>query len=297
MKEKIERLNRDYGKGEAVRFTLEHGGFPFLKIKNRFAEATIALQGAHLCHYARHQDVPLLWLSECAVYKAGKAIRGGVPVCWPWFGTHPKDASLPNHGFARTADWAVLKVKEQSDGTTEAVFWLRDTPESLSMWPYRFRLSLRFVIGSKLTLELTTENCDEEAFEIGCALHTYFNVSGIEDVAISGLEELRYFDKLDSTYKVQRGAVRFSEETDRVYLDPPAAILLEDARRTVRVQPRGSRSTVVWNPWADKARSFDDMQNEAYQDMVCIETANTLDDRRTIKTGERHTLGFEISLP
>jgi glucose-6-phosphate 1-epimerase len=297
MKEKIERLNRDFGSGESVRFTLERNAFPFLKIRNSFAEATIALQGAHLCHFARHGDAPLLWLSESAMFEAGKAIRGGVPVCWPWFGAHPKDASLPNHGFARTADWEVLKVKERSDGATEAVFQLRDTPSSRSFWPYRFRLTLKIVVGKGLTLELATENCDEEAFEIGSALHTYFSVSEIEDVAISGLEGLRYFDQLDSTYKLQRGEVRFSEETDRVYLDPPGGILLKDARHTVRIQPRGSRSTVVWNPWADKVRSFGDMQNEAYHDMVCIETANAIDDRRMIKAGERHTLGFEISAP
>jgi glucose-6-phosphate 1-epimerase len=296
MKEKIERLNRDFGNGDSVRFTLEHGAFPFLQIRNRFAEATIALQGAHLCHFGRLGETPLLWLSESAVFEAGKAIRGGVPVCWPWFGPHPLDSSLPNHGFARTADWDVLQVNERCDGATEAVFQLLDTPKSRLLWPYRFRLSLKMVIARNLTLELTTENCDEEVFEIGSALHTYFSISGIEDVAISELAGVRYFDQLDGTYKLQAIAVRFSGETDRVYLNPPGTITLEDAQRKVNIRSRGSRSAVVWNPWAKKSRTFSDMRDDAYKKMVCIETANALEDKRLIAAGERHTLGFEITM-
>lgn len=295
MNEKIETLNRDFGNGESVRFVAEHKDFPSLWIRNRFAEAKIALQGAHLYHFARHGEAPLLWLSETAIFKTGKAIRGGVPVCWPWFGPHPHDTALPNHGFARTAEWDVVRVEERSDGATEAVFRLHDTQKSRSLWPYRFRLTLKMIIAEALTLELTTENRDREAFEIGSALHTYFNVSEIEKISVSGLERVRYFDQLDQKYKLQSGPVRFCEETDRIYLKPPDVITLEDAHRSVRIVQKGSRSAVIWNPWAQKSKSFADMQNDAYKKMVCIETANALEDIRILASGESHTLGFEIT--
>lgn len=272
-----------------------NNGFEYLEITNTSARAKIALQGAHLFHYQRVDRQPLLWLSETSFLEAGKAIRGGVPICWPWFGKHTTDRSLPQHGFARNSVWKLLGVTETNADSSEVKLQLKSSVESIKIWPYRFELLLRITIAQTLTVALTTTNCDQHPFEISSALHSYFSVADIKDVVVEGLDNAPYFDALTQENKTQKGNVYISEEVDRVYQKVNNPLTLHDRKRTVQISAEGSASTVVWNPWQEKCARMNDMQEDGYKTMLCVETANAMDDERTIPPGEKHTLTTIIS--
>ena len=270
-------------------------GFEYIEIINTSARAKIALQGAHLFHYERVGHQPLLWLSETSFFEGGKAIRGGVPICWPWFGKHKTDSSLPQHGFARNSVWKLLGVTEPHAGSTEVELQLKSSVESLNIWPYRFELLLRITIAQTLTIALTTTNCDQQAFEISSALHSYFSVADIKDVVVEGLDSTPYFDALTQELKTQEGNVSIAEEVDRVYQNVHQPLTLHDQKRTVHIGAEGSSSVVIWNPWKEKSATMSDMTDNAYTTMLCIETANALEDARRVPPGGEHILTTVIS--
>ncbi|HIP51335.1 MAG TPA: D-hexose-6-phosphate mutarotase, partial [Campylobacterales bacterium] len=168
--------------------------FKYIEVKNQHATAKIALQGAHLFHYQAKDKEPLLWLSKKAYFEKGKAIRGGVPICFPWFGKDNTDPSLPQHGFARKQVWKLISTHELADGSTHLQLMLTPNKETRALWDYSFVLIYDVTVGAELTLKLTTINTDTQAFEITQALHSYFNVSNIENVSIEGLENSIYYD-------------------------------------------------------------------------------------------------------
>ena len=272
-------------------------GFEYIEVRNARAQAKIALQGAHLFHYQRQNQQPLIWLSETSFFEPGKAIRGGIPICWPWFGKHPgnKNKEFPQHGFARTALWELLEVDEPSEDETKLTLQLHHLPEHFKLWPYRFELRLHITIGRTLTLSLTTTNRDQQSVELTSALHSYFAVSNIQDISIEGLENTPYLDTLTNSREIQKGRIEISQEVDRIYQQVQYPLILQDGERTVTINATGSTSAVVWNPWIDKCARMGDMHDGAYRTMVCIETANALDDVRTIAPGGEHTLGAVIS--
>lgn len=263
-------------------------GFEYLEISNRYALARVALQGAHLFHYEKSGASPLLWLSEAAYFEEGKAIRGGIPVCWPWFGPNKEDSSLPQHGFARVSKWKVTEQKELQDGSSVVVLELQ-TP-----WKFSYGLTLKVEVGERLQLSLTTINLDSEPFEITAAFHSYFAVSDISDTLLYGLEGCEYFDQLSATHHLQKGNVHFSEEIDRVYFNPGQILRVKDRQREIRITTEGSSSVVVWNPWIQKAASMKDMHEGGYREFVCVESANALKDSRILEAGMQHTLKMDV---
>lgn len=265
-------------------------GFEYIEIENKSATAKVALQGGHLFHYQQQGKKPLLWLSPKSHFESGKAIRGGIPLCWPWFGKHSTDPALPQHGFARISTFELLESNEPDENTTKLVLQLQSSPETLRLWPYQFQLLLRITIGPTLTVALTTRNCDTKSFTITSALHSYFAVSYIGYVSVQGLENIKYWDSLTNDTKIQKGSIRISEEVDRVYQKTTGSQQLHDSDRTIQIASEGSSSTVVWNPWKDKSMRMADMQDDAYRTMLCIETANALEDARKLASGEEHTL-------
>lgn len=267
--------------------------FEYIEVKNEAAEAKVALQGAHLFHYARAGEEPILWLSEASDFELGKAIRGGVPVCWPWFGFN-KDKSLPQHGFARTALWEFVGSDEVDAKTTVLTLRLTHDEKKLQMWNYRFLLELKITISDKLSMELKTTNLDDKSFKISQALHTYFSVSHISEVAIKGLDKKPYLDALTWKNEIQNGDITFNQEVDRVYQEVDGEIVLSDKRREVHIKNSGSSSVVVWNPWIEKTLRMSAMQEDAYKHMLCIESANAFDDARVLKPKEVHILGAVI---
>ena len=265
-------------------------GFEYIVIENKSANAKVALQGGHLFHYQKHGSPPLLWLSGKSRFETGKAIRGGIPICWPWFGKHSTDATLPQHGFARTSLFELLEVTEPDENTTELLLQLQNSTETLALWPYQFKVLLHIIIGKTLTVALTTKNCGSKSFSITSALHSYFSVSHIDNVYIQGFDKTEYWDSLTDTNKIQQGDIRINEEVDRVYQNVTNGLTLQDRDRAINIAAKGSTSVVVWNPWIDKSKRMADMQNDAYKTMVCIETANALADARNLAQDEKHTL-------
>lgn len=268
--------------------------YPVIRIQNAFASASIALHGAHIIDYTPQDQEPVLFTSEQAIYREDKAIRGGIPICWPWFNAHPSDASLPSHGFARDRFWRLTSSTSKPDGTR---LTLELNTSDITIWPHNTRLTLTITVGAELNLELTTHNLGKEPVSIGGALHTYFSIGAIERIKLTGLEKTRYLNTLDNTEHQQSDPIQFSAETDNVYKETRAEVTIHDPvlQRKIFVAKSGSSSTVVWNPWIKKSSTMGDLKNDAYKKFVCIEAANAHEDVYEIGPNESHTLGTTIS--
>lgn len=276
-----------------IEFKCLENGFRYIEVTNTKANAKVALNGAHLFHYQRVGERELLWLSDISYFEDGKAIRGGIPICWPWFGFNKDDVSLSQHGFARTSLWEFKSSNETTDSTT-LVFTLSDTKETLEVWNYKFSLELKIAISDTLTLELKTTNLDTKEFILTQALHTYFSILNISNVSVKGLDKKPYLDALSWQNMVQDGDIRFEREVDRVYQNIDNTITLVDIDREITIKNEGSSSVVVWNPWIEKTKRMSAMKEDAYTTMLCIESANAFDDARVLKPNESHTLKATI---
>jgi len=295
----LEDLNRRYAITDQLAFESGPGGFTLAKIRNLQAEATVALHGGHVLSFSPRAHEPVLWVSKLSRFETGKAIRGGIPVCWPWFADHPTDGDKPAHGFARTALWSVTESEALKDGRTRLGLVISDNNDTRTLWPYLFRLEIDVTVGTMLQVELVATNTGKEVFTCGGALHSYFHVSSISNVVIKGLEGCSYIDKVDdSRRRVQEGPVTINGETDRIYLETDGDCLIEDngLQRRIGIAKSGSRTTVVWNPWVDKARAMKDFGDQEYHSMVCVETANAAEDLITVAPGEAHRLQSIISV-
>jgi len=270
------------------------GSLGYLHISNKAAEAKITLQGAHIFHFQPKGQAPLLWVSESASFEKGKAIRGGIPVCWPWFGPHPTDTTLPNHGFARTSLWKHIKTEEVNDKETKVILGLNSSSESLQLWPYHFELILEVSIGAELRVTLISKNMDTKAFTITDALHTYLAVDDISTVYVDGLDQKDYYDKTEDSFNnIQEGRLFFSQETDRIYQRITSTLSVHDQNRCIRVQTEGSQTVVIWNPGEALAKTMPDLSD--YKTMLCVESANALNDAPLIKPNESHRIMTVIS--
>jgi D-hexose-6-phosphate mutarotase len=192
-------------------------------------------------------------------------------------------------------DWELISTKQKSTGATELQLRLLENERSQALWPYRSKCNLRIVAGETLKLELTTENQDDRVFILGEALHAYFVIGDIETVRLSGLDQVEYYDKVDDKTERQQGIIRFSGETDRVYMNTRSPCVIEDEQlgRCIIVDKTGSDSTVVWNPWQDRATEMADFGEDGWRRMLCLETANALDNRLILEPGETHTVLVE----
>ncbi len=292
-------VNARLGIPGQVLFKAGAGGLAVVEVTNAQASATIALQGAHLMTWTPRGQKPVIWLSRAAKFVPGKSIRGGVPICWPWFGPHVSEAAFPAHGFARTVLWEAISVEALSTGSTRLMFRLIANDATRAQWPYATPLECRMTIGSELEIELATRNLSNSAITIGDALHTYFEVSDARKISIHGLDACPYLDKVDGgKRKQQSGPVTINAEVDRIYLDSTADCLIDDPgfQRRLRIAKRGSRSTVVWNPWIEKAAKMGDLGENGYLNMVCVESTNAADDVVTIAPGAEHRLWVRYSV-
>ncbi|SDG97128.1 D-hexose-6-phosphate mutarotase [Nitrosomonas sp. Nm132] len=291
---RIEQLNRDHGIAGQVEFIEGQGGFPFIRVNNAKANALISVYAGQVLSFrSAGKTDDLMFLSEKAYYQAGKAIKGGVPICWPWFGPDPEGKGRPAHGFVRNRMWDVIETSVAANGDAEVVLGLTDTPETQTIWPHAFALVLKITVGEALNLELVTRNMGSEAFSITQAFHTYFSVGDIHQTRVSGLEGRQYIDKVEGgQQKTQSGAVTISSEVDRIYLDVLNDILIHDAamKRQIRIASQGSETAVVWNPWAKISAEMGDLQDDDYLRLLCVETANAATDIITIQPGSEFKL-------
>jgi D-hexose-6-phosphate mutarotase len=277
------------------------GTLPYLAVASLEATAQVFLHGAHLTQWTPARvPAPVLWLSTRSSYHADKGIRGGVPICFPWFGPHASAPTAPAHGFARLVDWTLAEATESGDGTVMLWFVLDTTEVRSPLWPHRCRAAYRLAIGAMLTMTLEVENRDLGPFTFEEALHTYLSIHEIADISLAGLEGTAYLDKVEGFARKRQGSdpIRFSGETDRVYLDTGATCRIADPAwsRTIVVAKSGSRSTVVWNPGAEKARSFPDIGGDEWRQMVCVETANVGAAAIRLAPGEAHTMQAVVSI-
>ena len=287
------KLNQKYGIGDQLFFRDGPEGLIIVKMRNPHAEATVALHGAHIMSFRPRDHKPVLWLSKNSHFKTGKAIRGGIPVCWPWFADHPTDPDKPAHGFARTAVWSVSESAKLADKDIRLKLFIADSDETMKLWPHRFRLEMDCTVSNALRVKLIATNTDDKPFTCGGALHSYFNISSVSKVEIKGLEGCPYIDKVDQGLReVQDGSISIKSETDRIYLDTMGDCIIEDSgmHRKICISKNGSRTTVVWNPWIEKARKMQDFGNDEYKDMVCVETANADNDIVSLAPGNTHVL-------
>src|SRR5690606_18658512 len=253
-------LNREFGIDNELGFA-DMDGEPIAWIRNNACAATIARSGAQVLSWHPRGHSEVLWLSPVRPQKPGQPPRGGVPICWPWFGPHPGDPSKPQHGFVRARRWTVAGSCKSAQAT-ELVLETATTPEDKTLWPYEAEARLRLIAGATLRLEFTTRNIGADAFELTQALHSYFRVSDIAQVEICGIEGHEYLDTLDGSARMrQTGPIVIDREVDRIYLGHTGPAAIRDAvlKRGIVVTKSGSASSVVWIPWEERARDFGDI--------------------------------------
>lgn len=293
----IDELNREFSL-ETLKFTSGPGGLVAAEIKNRFATASISLMGAHLLSFQLNNREPVLWLSPASNFAEGKPIRGGIPICFPWFADHPEDKTQPIHGFVRLKYWNVVETESLSDGKTKIILSISDDQKSREIWPYSFVCTYTVIIGSECDVELKIRNTDTRSIRFTDALHTYFFVGNAGDIAIHGLDQVEYIDKADHfNRKIQNEDIPINSETNRIYCDTTADSIINDPvlKRKIHIRKRGSKTTVVWNPWL-KASGMNDMTPGSYQNMVCVETANAGDEHIELDPEQEHVCGATISM-
>jgi D-hexose-6-phosphate mutarotase len=295
----LETLNESFAIADHITFAAGPGGLPVAQVRNAYAAATVSLRGAQVLAFQPHHHDPVLWVSAHSLYQPGKAIRGGIPVCWPWFGPHASDPAKPAHGFARTSLWSVLSAAALADGATQVRLRLADDDASYALWPHAFDLRLVVTVGAELRAVLIARNPGAAPYTYSGALHSYFSVSDIAAISIHGLDGCAYIDKVDGQQrKIQQGPVTIQGETDRVYLNTGETCVIEDPGldRRITIGKAGSHTTVVWNPWAERARQLADFGDEEYHGMICVETANADGDSVTLAPGGEHRLTAIISV-
>lgn len=295
----LEQLNSKHSIGERLRFHEGAGGFVTARIETELSSGEITLHGGHVISWTPSEQEPVIWLSDSSYFREDNAIRGGIPICWPWFGEHASDPDKPSHGFARTRLFSVERTYQLVDGGCGIELSLRDAPETNKHWPDAFALSLIVEMGKSLSVQLTMHNTSKVEATYGAALHSYLRVGDIEQVKVTGLAKTVYLDKVQGfVRKLQEGAAEIHGETDRVYLETGDPLVLIDPvlGRQLKITKRGSLTTVLWNPGAEKARAMKDFDDEGYRNMLCIEAANAFDNQIDVAPGAQHTLGTEISV-
>lgn len=289
---------------------VEGPGGPVLEVQTEQCSARVSVYAAQVAAWAPVVvgDViarPGLFCSPRTAWGGGKAIRGGVPVCFPWFGPRtddplPHGRPSPAHGFARTRPWFVERVERAENGRIEVTFLLVSDDDTLALWPHAFEARLTASLGTTLGVTLEVKNVDDDAFDHEAALHTYLTVADVEQIAVHGLEGTRYVDKVDGGRAKHHGRepLRFSGEVDRVFLGTKQAVVVEDPglSRTIRVEKHGSQATVVWNPGALKAATMTDLGGDAWRSFVCVEAAQVRPHVVTLSPGATHTMGTRVSV-
>jgi D-hexose-6-phosphate mutarotase len=278
---------------ERVTIKTGNGGLRYLDLRFNGAEAHVYLHGAHVLHYQPAGQQPVLWHSKESYFEANKPIRGGIPVCWPWFGAHASDATRPMHGFARLAEWTPVESGATATATTVTL----RLPASQGV---NAIAELTVILDTSLAVTLTSINTGDAAIPLSEALHSYFAVRDIRSASVTGLAGQPYIDKLPAERPIltQTGPVTFTAETDRVYTDSSLECVIIDPvmRRRIRISKQNSLSTVIWNPWITKAARMPDFGDNEYTEMLCVETANCDINAFTLPAGKTHAMTTRISV-
>lgn len=295
----IDALNRRFGKEGLAEIIAGRGGLPLLRINSQVGSAEIYLYGAHIVSWRPSGHEEVLFLSSQSEWAPGKAIRGGIPICFPWFGPKAGDPQAPKHGFARLREWRLDSLTPLDDGGVTLVCVLESDAATRAQWPHQFCAAYRVTLGKKLRLELSVINTGADPLRFEEALHTYFRVGEVNDLSVEGLDQVDYLDKNDNFRKKhQDGDLRFQGPVDRVYLNTTAPVELVDhtLHRRLRTEKLHSETTVVWNPWEQGAASLSDFADDEWRSMVCVEVSNVMQQAIVLGPGEEHTLRAILSV-
>ncbi|WP_367871758.1 D-hexose-6-phosphate mutarotase [Luteolibacter sp. Populi] len=266
-------------------------GYEVYEVEHPLCRGRVARHGAQVMEWAPTGSGPVLYCSPRTLLQEGKAIRGGIPICWPWFANHPHDAAMPAHGFARSRFWEYDGSASDEEGV-RLRFHLEDDPSTMALWPHRFRLETEISLGERLGVRLTAINTGESPFPMGGALHSYFTIGSLAGTRISGLETAAYFDKTGGGEQAAANApLVLSGEVDRIYRNVgPVQVCDSGLGRTLMIGSRGHGSTVVWNPGVKKAAGMADLPAGDYEHFAAVEAALPPGQEVVLAPGERHVM-------
>lgn len=264
-------------------------GLPLLLVNTDLCDAVISLQGAHLLEFTPKGSDPLLWVSPNCDFTPGTALRGGVPLCLPWFGPHPKDPQKPKHGFARNQLWQLSEAHQMSDGAVELEFLF--VSEANEHFPYDFSAELRLILGQTASMELTVNNTDSEEFRFSWAMHNYYRVANLQQTKVTGLNNRTYRDNLEGLIeKQQQGDVNFSGAVDRVYPDVQQSVGIDLGNGDViQITHSNCPSVVVWNPGSETAAKIADIGAGQEAFYICVERGAVLQEAWQLAAGSSAT--------
>lgn len=271
----------------------------YITVSNKYADADICLYGAQVTSFRPHKSMEILWMSPDSNFEVGKPIRGGIPICFPWFGLHKTDQEKPPHGFARLIYWDVLETATLLSGETMIRLQLCSSEETKAYWPHDFCAELIVIVGTSLKVTLKVTNTSDAPFEFTNALHSYYYLSAIENIAITGLEGITYYNQNSGENAVQEeSSLQIKEPLTRHYLDTETPVIIEDSifRRRIKVDKSGSKVTTVWNPGEETCAKIGDLPDDAWESFVCVEATNAFDYPIQLAAGESHETSAIIGL-
>jgi glucose-6-phosphate 1-epimerase len=293
-------LAAEFGIAGTIAFTETETGLVRADVSAAGMSGELYLQGAQVTRWDPAGERPVIFISPHSAFAPGRAIRGGIPVIFPWFGPREVDPTAPQHGFARTQPWQLVGAEQAGSGNVTLRLALDDDRATAGWWPERFHAIYEVSFGATLELRLTVRNLSGGTISFDEALHSYFAVSDISRVTVEGLSGCTLIDKTDKQRRKRQTAnpVTLAAETDSVYLDTPSHSAIVDPgwRRRIVIAKTGAASTIVWNPWAEKAAAMADLGAEAWGSMICVETGNVADNHIVLDAGAEHTMTTAIAV-
>jgi glucose-6-phosphate 1-epimerase len=288
----IQELNERFAIPGVAQIAAGRGDLAKIDITTPAAQAEIYLQGAHLTSWHPANSEEVIFLSKQARWEPGKAIRGGIPICFPWFRGKQDDPTAPAHGFARTTTWQIASIVQQQDSVI-VTLELGSDESTKKWWPHEFRLRYRVSVGLELRLELVVMNTGTDPIRFEEALHTYHSVGEVEKIRIAGLDQTVFLDNTNDNREVlQTNDVVISGPVDSAYLNTQATLELVDPvlHRRMRIEKENSLTTVVWNPGKQGARALADLGNDEWRQMAFVEACNIRDYAVNLLPGEEHRM-------
>lgn len=298
MATEIETLNAAFAIGDRARLVAGQGGLTKIQIATAAASAEIYLHGAHITSWIPSGAKEMIFVSESSLWEDGRAIRGGIPVCFPWFRAKRDDPAAPAHGFVRTKSWALESLSANGD-SIQVTLATESDESTRHWWPYDFHLQLRIEVGAQLALELVASNTGRSTFQFEEALHTYHHVGDVMQTSLGGLNRVSFLDNHDGNQeKIQHGDIVLVEATDNAYLNTASSLTIDDRvlQRRIQIDKQNSRTTIVWNPWESGAKALADLGDHEWTQMLCIEASNILGSAVMLKPGEGHRMAVTISV-
>lgn len=276
-----------------VKLSKGNGDLPKVNVTSDWSAAEIYLHGAHVMHFQKNGEPPVLFMSKASRFEHDSPIRGGIPIILPWFGSRE---GHPAHGFARLQDWELIKTSE-NNGAVSLRFRMPSCAAAAE-FP-AFSVEFTVTVSQALTCELLITNKSQQNFSFEDCLHTYFNVGDVSQISVTGLKGTDYLDQMENFARKREtnDQIKITCETDRIYLNTAATVEILDAKlnRRIRIAKSGSRSTVLWNPWVDKSKRMPDFGDDEFHNMVCVESCNVSEDKRTLAPGQTSSLKIELS--